>query len=147
MAGQEALKKEPADSGIFDAEKIHETVKEALSSPSHSPSETTGDVIHIEKAKERRSEATITAETSLDMLLDIPLTLAVELGRSKVKINDLLELGQGSVLELNKLSGEPLDIIVNEKLIARGEVVVINEKFGVRITEIVSQSERVENLK
>ena len=83
---------------------------------------------------------------SLDLILDIPLTVAVELGRSKMLINDLLQLGQGSVIELTKLVGEPLEVFINQKLVARGEVVVVNEKFGVRLTDIVSPMERVQSL-
>jgi len=83
---------------------------------------------------------------SLDLILDIPLTVSVELGRSKMLINDLLQLGQGSVIELTKLVGEPLEVLVNQKLVARGEVVVVNEKFGVRLTDIVSPMERVKTL-
>ena len=83
---------------------------------------------------------------SLDLILDIPLTVSVELGRSKMLINDLLQLGQGSVIELTKLVGEPLEVLVNQKLVARGEVVVVNEKFGVRLTDIVSPMERVQSL-
>lgn len=83
---------------------------------------------------------------SLDFILDIPLEISVELGRTKMVINDLLQLGQGSVIELTKLAGEPLEIMVNNKLVARGEVVVVNEKFGVRVTDIVSPMERVKSL-
>ena len=83
---------------------------------------------------------------SLDLILDIPLTVTCELGRSKMLINDLLQLGQGSVIELTKLVGEPLEVLVNEKLVARGEVVVVNEKFGVRLTDIVTPMERVQSL-
>lgn len=83
---------------------------------------------------------------NLDFLMDIPLTLTAELGRSKMLISELLQLGQGSVLELAKLAGEPMDIYVNQRLIARGEVVVVNEKFGVRLTDIVSPAERVNKL-
>ena len=83
----------------------------------------------------------------MDFILDIPLTLAVELGRSRLLISELLQLGQGSVVELTKLAGEPMDIFVNHKLIARGEVVVVNEKFGVRLTDVVSPAERVSRLK
>ena len=83
---------------------------------------------------------------SIDFILDIPLEVTVELGRTSMLINDLLQLGQGSVIELNKLAGEPLEILVNRKLIARGEVVVVNEKFGVRLTDIVSPIERVKSL-
>ena len=82
----------------------------------------------------------------LDFLLDIPLEISVELGRTKILINDLLQLGQGSVIELTKLAGEPLEILINQKLIARGEAVVVNEKFGVRITDIISPMERVKQL-
>ena len=83
---------------------------------------------------------------SLDLILDIPLTVTVELGRSKMLINDLLQLAQGSVIELTKLVGEPLEVLVNNKLVARGEVVVVNEKFGVRLTDIVTPMERVKSL-
>lgn len=82
----------------------------------------------------------------LDFLLDIPLEVTVELGRTTMLINDLLQLGQGSVIELNKLAGEPLEILVNHRLVARGEAVVINEKFGIRITDIISPTERVKQL-
>lgn len=82
----------------------------------------------------------------LDFILDIPLELSVELGKTKMLVNDLLQLGQGSIVELNKLAGEPLEILINHKLVARGEAVVINEKFGVRLTDIVSPIERVKSL-
>ena len=82
----------------------------------------------------------------LDFILDIPLELTVELGRTKMMVNDLLQLGQGSIVELNKLAGEPLEICINKKLVARGEAVVVNEKFGVRLTDIVSPIERVKSL-
>ena len=84
--------------------------------------------------------------SDLDFILDIPLEVSVELGRTKMLISELLQLGQGSVIELTKLAGEPLEILVNQKLVARGEVVVINEKFGVRLTDIISPAERVKQL-
>jgi flagellar motor switch protein FliN len=83
---------------------------------------------------------------NMDFLLDIPLEISVELGRTKILINELLKLGQGSVIELSKLAGETLEILANQKLVARGEVVVVNEKYGVRLTEIISPSERIERL-
>jgi flagellar motor switch protein FliN len=95
---------------------------------------------------ERDSKVSSSETKSLDLILDIPLTVTVELGRSKMLINDLLQLGQGSVIELTKLVGEPLEVLVNQKLVARGEVVVVNEKFGVRLTDIVSPMERVHSL-
>jgi flagellar motor switch protein FliN/FliY len=82
----------------------------------------------------------------LDFILDIPLEVSAQLGSTKLLINELLQLGQGSVIELNKLAGEPLEIMVNGKLVARGEAVVINEKFGVRLTDIISPIERVKQL-
>ena len=82
----------------------------------------------------------------LDFILDIPLDVSAELGRTRLLINELLQLGQGSVVELNKLAGEPLEVYVNGKLVARGEAVVINEKFGVRLTDIISPIERVKQL-
>jgi flagellar motor switch protein FliN/FliY len=82
----------------------------------------------------------------LDFILDIPLEVSVELGRTRMLINELLQLGQGSVIELNKLAGEPLEIFINRKLVARGEAVVVNEKFGVRLTDIISPMERVRQL-
>ncbi len=84
---------------------------------------------------------------NIGFILDIPLQLSVEIGRTRMIINDLLQLGQGSVIELEKLAGEPFDVLVNNKLIARGEVVVVNEKFGIRLTDIISPTERIEQLK
>jgi flagellar motor switch protein FliN/FliY len=84
---------------------------------------------------------------NLEFILDIPMMLTVELGRSQMLINELLKLGRGSVIELSKLAGEPLDILANQRLIARGEVVLVNEKYGIRITEIISPAERVEKLR
>ncbi|MBM4284339.1 MAG: flagellar motor switch protein FliN [Deltaproteobacteria bacterium] len=91
-------------------------------------------------------EETAGAFQKLELLLDIPLEITAELGRTRMIINDLLQLGQGSVIELNKLAGEPLEILVNQKLIARGEVVVVNEKFGIRLTDIISPMERIKHL-
>lgn len=84
---------------------------------------------------------------SLDFILDIPLKVTVELGRTKMPIREILQLGQGSVVELTKFAGEPLEVLVNDKLVARGEVVVVNEKFGIRLTDIISPVERIEQLK
>ncbi len=96
-----------------------------------------------EEAKSPRPDR---GKRELDFILDIPLDVSAELGRTRLLINELLQLGQGSVIELNKLAGEPLEIFVNGKLVARGEAVVINEKFGVRLTDIISPIERVKQL-
>ena len=84
---------------------------------------------------------------NMDFLLDIPLEISVELGSTKIKIGELLKLSQGSVVELNKLTDEPLEIFINNKLMAQGEVVVVNEKFGIRLTDVISPAERVKKLK
>lgn len=86
-------------------------------------------------------------DRNLNLILDIPLKVTVELGRTKMPVSELLNLTQGSVIELSKLAGEPMEVYVNDKLIARGEAVVINEKFGVRLTDVISPAERVEQLK
>ena len=87
------------------------------------------------------------APRKLDLLLDVPLDLSVELGRARMSIQDLLNMSPGSVIELDKIAGEPLDFMVNGRLVARGEAVVVNDKFGVRITDIVSPSERIARLR
>jgi len=100
------------------------------------------------KAVGKEGENTMRAKEigNLDFILDIPLEVSVELGRAKMLISDLLQLGQGSVIELTKPAGAPLEIYVNEKLIARGEVVMVNDKFGIRMTDVISPAERVEQL-
>lgn len=86
------------------------------------------------------------AEYDIDLILDIPLDVSVELGKVKMLVNDLLQLGQGSIVDLEKPAGEPLDIYVNAKLVARGEVVVVDDKYGIRVIDVVSPAERVESL-
>src|SRR3954454_16917703 len=85
-------------------------------------------------------------DKSLDVILDIPLRVSVELGRTKILVQDLLKLHKGSVLELNKLAGESLEVLVNDRVVARGEVIVINEKFGIRLIDIVSHADRIREL-
>ena len=94
-----------------------------------------------------RDDSERSSAINLDSLLDIPLEVTVELGRTEILINELLSLGQGSVVELTKSAGQTLDLLANKKLIARGEVVVVKDKYSLRITEIVSPMERIENLK
>lgn len=111
--------------------------------------ETTDAVQEVAEAAEGVIHATSAGPAmprNLDFLLDVTLQVSVEVGRNRMTIQDLLQLGQGSVVELSKLAGEPLDVFVNERLVARGEAVIVNEKFGVRITDIISQAERLEQL-
>ena len=86
-------------------------------------------------------------EVNLDVILDIPVTLSVEIGRTRQTIRNLLQLNQGSVVELDRLAGEPMDVLVNGTMIAHGEIVVVNEKFGIRLTDVISAAERVKKLK
>ena len=118
--------------------------EEAVVGTDESPDMPEGDIPQESKSN-NASDDRLTGD--MEFLLDIPLEISVELGRTKILINELLQLGQGSVLELSKLAGETLEILANRKLIARGEVVVVNEKYGIRLTEIISPSERIERLK
>jgi len=96
---------------------------------------------------ELTDESMPSSDVNLDVVLDIPVNLSMEIGRTKISIRNLLQLNQGSVVELERLAGEPMDVLVNGTLIARGEVVVVNEKFGIRLTDIISPAERVKKLK
>ncbi|HAM49218.1 MAG TPA: flagellar motor switch protein FliN [Nitrospiraceae bacterium] len=100
---------------------------------------------NFEELKGEKKESP--GKNDIEFLLDIPLEITVELGRTRMLIKDLLQLGQGSVVELEKVAGEPMEVLVNNRLVARGEVVVINEKFGVRLTDIISPTERIRQLK
>ncbi len=112
--------------------------EEAIGAPSGEPAE---------QAAHAASETPPGSSANLDLLLDVPLSVTVELGRVRMPVRHLLALGAGSVIELAKLAGEPLEVLVNGRTVARGEVVMVNEKFGVRLTEIVSPSERVESMR
>ena len=105
------------------------------------------NLVEADPAKAAKAPDAKKTDRNLELILDIPLKVTVELGRTKMMVSDLLNLGQGSVIELAKLAGEPMEVLVNDKLVARGEAVVVNEKFGVRLTDIISQAERVEQLK
>ena len=87
------------------------------------------------------------SDVNLDVILDVPVTLSMEVGRTRIPIRNLLQLNQGSVVELDRAAGEPLDVFVNGTLVAHGEVVVVNEKFGIRLTDVISPAERIRKLK
>ncbi|MEW8507799.1 MAG: flagellar motor switch protein FliN [Candidatus Thiodiazotropha sp.] len=91
-------------------------------------------------------DESVNEAVNMDAILDVPVTISMEIGRTKINIRNLLQLNQGSVVELDRLAGEPMDVLVNGTLIAQGEVVVVNEKFGLRLTDIISPSERVKRL-
>jgi flagellar motor switch protein FliN/FliY len=95
-----------------------------------------------------QDEATLSkGDVNLDVILDVPVTLSMEVGRTRIPIRNLLQLNQGSVVELDRAAGEPLDVFVNGTLVAHGEVVVVNEKFGIRLTDVISPAERIRKLK
>lgn len=96
---------------------------------------------------ELQDDSVLGSDVKLDVVLDIPVNISMEIGRTKISIRNLLQLNQGSVVELDRLAGEPMDVLVNGTLIARGEVVVVNEKFGIRLTDIISPAERVKKLR
>ena len=93
------------------------------------------------------NESPIEGEVKLDVVLDIPVTIAMEIGRTRISIRNLLQLNQGSIVELDRLAGEPMGVLVNGTLVAHGEVVVVNEKFGIRLTDVISPADRIKNLK
>ena len=98
-----------------------------------------------ELRNERRGDAA--GDIKLDAILDVPVTVSMEIGRARISIRNLLQLNQGSVVELDRLAGEPMDVLVNGTLVAQGEVVVVNDKFGIRLTDIISPAERVKRLR
>jgi flagellar motor switch protein FliN/FliY len=113
------------------------------------PIETADDVeaaAFAEADSQVESRKSSTDELNMDVILDVPVTLSMEIGRTQINIRNLLQLNQGSVVELDRFAGEPLDVLVNGTLIAHGEVVVINDKFGIRLTDVISLSERVKRL-
>ncbi|MGZ4956661.1 MAG: flagellar motor switch protein FliN [Methylobacter sp.] len=96
--------------------------------------------------EDKKPSSSVGDEVNLDVILDVPVTISMEIGRTQINIRNLLQLNQGSVVELERFAGEPLDVLVNGTLIAHGEVVVINDKFGIRLTDVISPSERVKRL-
>ncbi len=105
------------------------------------------DVQQVEAQPLVDSSASESGEVKLDVILDIPVTIAMEIGRTKLSIRNLLQLNQGSVVELDRFAGEPMDVLVNGTLVAHGEVVVVNEKFGIRLTDVISPADRIKNLR
>lgn len=99
------------------------------------------------EADAAQGNGAIDPDLNLDVILDIPVHMSMEIGRTQINIRNLLQLNQGSIVELDRLAGEPLDVLVNGTLIARGEVVVVNEKFGIRLTDVISPAERVKKLR
>ena len=128
------------DMDTFDAEKeMMEALAEEAAAKSQIPVQTA--------APPAISETVGSQDSNLDRILDIPLVLSAQLGSTRMLIKDLLQLGPGSIVELDKLAGEPLEVLVNDRLVARGEVVMVNEKFAIRLTDVISAAERVNKLR
>ena len=142
MASEE--KPDEADDGMAD---WAEALLEQKSTDTSSADPKAGGVLSGEAPKSFSSMMGDGTTNDINMVLDIPVQLSVELGRTKVPIKHILQLGQGSVVELDALAGEPMDVLVNGYLIAQGEVVVVNDKFGIRLTDVISQVERIKKLK
>lgn len=143
MAEQEAVEAAAADVG--------ETASSSDNQPTNDPGGESAD-----EAVQKADFDTLTPESgeelsvkdaSLDVILDIPVTISLEVGSTKISIRNLLKLNQGSVVELDRLAGEPLDVLVNNTLIAHAEVVVVNERYGIRLTDVISAAERIQKLK
>lgn len=105
------------------------------------------ELAELEELTDEKTDLTVDEKRKLDTILDIPVTISMEVGRSRISIRNLLQLNQGSVVELDCVAGEPLDVLVNGTLIAHGEVVVVNDKFGIRLTDVISQIERIKKLR
>ncbi len=105
------------------------------------------DFKQVEARKLSESANPDGGEVKLDVILDIPVTVAMEIGRTQLSIRNLLQLNQGSIVELDRLAGEPMDVLVNGTLVAHGEVVVVNDKFGIRLTDVISPADRIKNLR
>ena len=133
-----------------DAKTIEDEWAEILgdSHPDYSARQTETEFEQADSGSMQHDVAQSPIEDScLDVILDIPVNLSLEVGKTKISIRDLLKLNQGSVVELDRLAGEPLDVLVNGTLIAHGEVVVTNDKYGIRLTDVISASERIQKLK
>lgn len=143
------------DSGDLDQDQMAADWEAAMAEQG-SEQEDIDDVFSEQQQAERapldelqpgRAGATNTGSPDLDVILDIPVRISMEVGNTEITIRNLLQLNQGSVIELDRLAGEPLDVLVNGTLIAHGEVVVVNEKFGIRMTDVISPSERIKKLR
>jgi len=139
MSVEEQSEQKPEDDGMADWAEALQEQKSSGGEGGHEP----GGVLSGEPP---RAPAGDMPATDIHMVLDIPVQLSVELGRTKVPIKHILQLGQGSVVELDAMAGEPMDVLVNGYLIAQGEVVVVNDKFGIRLTDVVTPSERLRRI-
>ena len=132
-----------------DDQKLADEWAAALGEDPNAPDVDVDEILAapLDELKETSSPISEDERRKLDTIMDIPVTISMEVGRSKITIRNLLQLNQGSVVELDRIAGESLDVMVNGTLIAHGEVVVVNDKFGIRLTDIISQTERIKKLR
>lgn len=132
---------------LVDQEAMADDWAAAMQEQSDSEPASDQEFEKVEARSLQQNASTQQGDVNLDVILDIPVTIAMEIGRTRISIRNLLQLNQGSVIELDRLAGEPMDVMVNGTLVAHGEVVVVNEKFGIRLTDVISPAERIKNLK
>ena len=130
-----------------DQDAMADEWAEAMEEQGGDGSSDTGGIEQVQAPSLQDSSIAQSGDVKLDVILDIPVTVAMEIGRTKLSIRNLLQLNQGSVVELDRMAGEPMDVLVNGTLVAHGEVVVVNEKFGIRLTDVISPSDRIKNLR
>ena len=126
-----------------DANTIDETTGEEVSTPAASGEADEFQAAAFQEVQPETSGELNEGQPNLDVIMDVPVTLSLEVGRTKMSVGQLLRLRQGSVVELDRLAGEPLDVLVNGQLVARGEIVVINDKFGIRLIDVISPMDRL----
>lgn len=140
------MSEEDVDMDTFDAEKeMMEALAQEAAAKEQNAVPKNQEV--MASSSGQASQLNTSHDQNLNRILDIPLVLSAQLGNTRMLIKDLLQLGPGSIVELDKLAGEPLEVLVNERLVARGEVVMVNEKFGIRLTDVISPTERVNKLR
>ena len=140
---EQVVEQEPAVPEEMDASPEQQMEAEAGTTDN-----TAGDDFQQVEAKRlNETPSGDSGDVKLDVILDIPVTVGMEIGRTQLSIRNLLQLNQGSIVELDRLAGEPMDVLVNGTLVAHGEVVVVNEKFGIRLTDVVSPADRIKNLR
>ncbi len=130
-----------------DQEAMADEWAEAMQEQDGAAGEGGDDFKQVEARRLNETPNAGAGDVKLDVILDIPVTIAMEIGRTNLSIRHLLQLNQGSVVELDRLAGEPMDVLVNGTLVAHGEVVVVNEKFGIRLTDVISPADRIKNLR
>jgi flagellar motor switch protein FliN/FliY len=141
MSDEEQLKSNSADNAVGGAPAASTTSDTPVANRNG-----TAEAYHPSDFGPTGGAALGDAEENLSMILDIPVSMSIEVGRTRIPIRNLLQLSQGSVVELDRVSGEPMDVLINGTLIARGEVVVVNEKYGIRLTDIISHADRIKRL-